>query len=84
MGFVLVLSLPFILFTVLLGFGCFLLGRAKGREEARAAVYAAPMAPPEVVARKEGPGNEMSEIEIAEGGLAWKWILPRLGITIAE
>ncbi|KAG6473834.1 hypothetical protein ZIOFF_067752 [Zingiber officinale] len=57
MGFVLVLSLPFILFTVLLGFGCFLLGRAKGREEARAAVYAAPMAPPEVVARKEGPGN---------------------------
>ncbi|URE09154.1 hypothetical protein MUK42_05469 [Musa troglodytarum] len=68
MGFVMVISLPLILFTVLLGFGCFLLGRAKGREEARAGVGSrvcvAPLAPPAAVAsspptlaRKGGPDD---------------------------
>ncbi|CAL9762164.1 unnamed protein product, partial [Musa acuminata subsp. burmannicoides] len=68
MGFVIVISLPLILFTVLLGFGCFLLGRAKGREEARAGVGSrvcvAPLAPPDAVAssppnlaKKGGPDD---------------------------
>ncbi|XXG74603.1 hypothetical protein AAC387_Pa07g3281 [Persea americana] len=34
MGFVLVISLPLILFAIILALGCYLLGRAKGRQEA--------------------------------------------------
>ncbi|KAL7089624.1 hypothetical protein ACP275_13G195600 [Erythranthe tilingii] len=48
MGMVIVLSLPFILFSLLLGFGCYLFGRAKGRREvyANAQVFSAPAPPP--------------------------------------
>ncbi|CAI9090433.1 OLC1v1025203C1 [Oldenlandia corymbosa var. corymbosa] len=48
MGLVVVISLPFILFSLLLGFGCFFLGRAKGRQDLRtnAQVYGAPAPPP--------------------------------------
>ena len=35
MGMVVVISLPFILFCILLGFGCYFLGRAKGRQDVR-------------------------------------------------
>ncbi|OAY63436.1 hypothetical protein ACMD2_13621 [Ananas comosus] len=62
MGLVIVISLPLILFAILLGFGCYFLGRAKGRAEARAGlasqVYGAPVPPPGVVVshvNKEGP-----------------------------
>uniref|UniRef100_J3LTD2 Uncharacterized protein n=1 Tax=Oryza brachyantha TaxID=4533 RepID=J3LTD2_ORYBR len=40
MGFVLVISLPLIFFSVLLGFGCYFLGKHKGREEMRTGVGA--------------------------------------------
>ncbi|XP_047959265.1 uncharacterized protein LOC125204603 [Salvia hispanica] len=48
MGMVIVLSLPLILFSLLLGFGCYLFGRAKGRKEAYATaqIFTAPAPPP--------------------------------------
>jgi len=53
MGFVLVISLPFIFFTILLGFGCYFLGKHRGREEMRsgvaAQIYGTPLPPPGVV-----------------------------------
>ncbi|KAI3837457.1 hypothetical protein MKW92_002604 [Papaver armeniacum] len=47
MGFILVISLPFILFTILLGFGCFLFGRSRGRQELlnSSQVYGVPTPP---------------------------------------
>ncbi|KAE8805902.1 hypothetical protein D1007_18060 [Hordeum vulgare] len=60
MGFELVISLPFIFFTVLLGFGCYFLGKHKGREEMRAGVgaqiYGTPLPPPGVGAAWQSPG----------------------------
>ncbi|XP_051129005.1 uncharacterized protein LOC127249949 [Andrographis paniculata] len=52
MGAVIVLSLPLILFALLLGVGCYLCGRAKGRREAyaNAQVFGAPAPPPGSVA----------------------------------
>ncbi|EMS61986.1 hypothetical protein CFC21_067960 [Triticum aestivum] len=59
MGFVLVISLPFIFFTILLGFGCYFLGKHKGREEMRAGVgaqiYGTPLPPPGVAGQSPGP-----------------------------
>lgn len=48
MGMVVVISLPFILFTILLGFGCYFFGRARGRKDAiaTAQVYGVPAPPP--------------------------------------
>ncbi|XXG74602.1 hypothetical protein AAC387_Pa07g3281 [Persea americana] len=47
MGFVLVISLPLILFAIILALGCYLLGRAKGRQEASyPQVFGAPAPPP--------------------------------------
>ncbi|XP_031505455.1 uncharacterized protein LOC116267722 [Nymphaea colorata] len=48
MGFVVVISLPLILFALLLGFGCYFLGRARGRREllATAQVHVLPTPPP--------------------------------------
>ncbi|ONI11407.1 hypothetical protein PRUPE_4G105200 [Prunus persica] len=48
MGMVVVISLPFILFTILLGFGCYFFGRARGRKDAIASaqVYGVPTPPP--------------------------------------
>lgn len=49
MGFVVVFSLPLILLAILLGFGCYFLGKAKGREEmyaeVRSQVYSTPVPP---------------------------------------
>ncbi|KAF0914988.1 hypothetical protein E2562_033068 [Oryza meyeriana var. granulata] len=62
MGFVLVISLPFIFFSILLGFGCYFLGKNKGREEMRtgvgAQVYGTPRPPPGVGAPPPGPAPE--------------------------
>ena len=69
MGLVIVISLPLILFAILLGFGCYFLGRAKGRQDMRtgvgAQIYGVPVPPPavrgagsspdHVNAKKEGP-----------------------------
>nr|CAB3497989.1 unnamed protein product [Digitaria exilis] len=61
MGFVLVISLPFIFFTILLGFGCYFLGKHKGREEMRAGVgaqiYGTPL-PPSGVLGGSSPAPE--------------------------
>ncbi|XP_060193109.1 uncharacterized protein LOC132622520 [Lycium barbarum] len=48
MGMVVVISLPFILFTILIGFGCFFFGRAKGRQDLRnnPQVFGVPTPPP--------------------------------------
>ncbi|KAG6494982.1 hypothetical protein ZIOFF_042769 [Zingiber officinale] len=50
MAFVIVISLPFILFTILLAFACYFLGRAKGRKDVRngigSQVYGVPLPPP--------------------------------------
>ncbi|KAI3943553.1 hypothetical protein MKW92_024451 [Papaver armeniacum] len=48
MGFILVISLPFILLSILLGFGCFLFGRSRGRQELlnSSQVYGVPTPPP--------------------------------------
>nr|GME14850.1 uncharacterized protein LOC102584641 [Ipomoea batatas] len=48
MGMVVVISLPFILFSILLGFGCYFLGRARGRQDLRtnAQVFGVPAPPP--------------------------------------
>ncbi|XP_021897889.1 uncharacterized protein LOC110814653 [Carica papaya] len=50
MGMVVVISLPLILFCILLGFGCYFLGRAKGRQDIRTnpQVYGVPAPPPGV------------------------------------
>ncbi|KAG8061211.1 hypothetical protein GUJ93_ZPchr0003g17356 [Zizania palustris] len=68
MGFVLVISLPFIFFSILLGFGCYFFGKHKGLEEMRtgvgAQIYGTPLPPPGVgpapepfPMKKEGPDN---------------------------
>ncbi|KAJ7960237.1 putative Transmembrane protein [Quillaja saponaria] len=48
MGMVVVISLPLILFSICLGFGCYFLGRAKGRQDVRtnAQVFGVPTPPP--------------------------------------
>ncbi|PIM99414.1 hypothetical protein CDL12_28101 [Handroanthus impetiginosus] len=55
MGMVIVLSLPLILFSLLLGFGCYLFGRAKGRQEAyaNAQVFGTPAPPAGSVAASD-------------------------------
>ncbi|KAK4784789.1 hypothetical protein SAY86_019157 [Trapa natans] len=52
MGMVVVLSLPLILFSVALGFGCYFLGRARGRQDIRTnpQIYGVPTPPPDVAA----------------------------------
>lgn len=54
MGLVIVISLPLILFAILLGFGCYFLGRAKGRQDMKtgvgAQIYGMPTPPPAVQA----------------------------------
>ncbi|KAL6333920.1 hypothetical protein AAG906_039332 [Vitis piasezkii] len=48
MGMEVVISLPLILFSIILGFGCYFLGKAKGRKEAFAnvQVFGVPTPPP--------------------------------------
>ncbi|XP_038891972.1 uncharacterized protein LOC120081297 [Benincasa hispida] len=48
MGLVVVISLPLIFFCLLLGFGCYFLGRAKGRQDIRtnAQIFGVPTPPP--------------------------------------
>ena len=69
MGFVLVISLPFISISIPLGCGFSFLGKPQGREEMRtgfgAQVYGTPLPPPGVgapppepfTAKKDGPEN---------------------------
>ncbi|XP_077210850.1 uncharacterized protein LOC143846299 [Tasmannia lanceolata] len=64
MGFVLVISLPLILFAVILGFGCYFLGRAKGRQDVRtrAQIFGVPTPPPGGVgAVNSSPPTHMKE-----------------------
>ncbi|KAK1283740.1 hypothetical protein QJS10_CPB21g01088 [Acorus calamus] len=54
MGVVVVLSIPLILITIMIGFGCYFLGRYKGRREAitNPQVYGFPTIPPGSVGPK--------------------------------
>ncbi|KAL8513018.1 hypothetical protein ACS0TY_019266 [Phlomoides rotata] len=65
MGMVIVISLPLILFSLLLGFGCFLFGRAKGRQEAytNVQVFGAPAPPPGSVAAASPPPRTHFKID---------------------
>ncbi|MQL87293.1 hypothetical protein Taro_019851 [Colocasia esculenta] len=71
MGFVVVISLPLILFAVLLGFGCYFFGKTKGRQEVLAGracqVYGTPATPPGAAGgmspaheKKDAPDNPPS------------------------
>jgi hypothetical protein len=57
MGFVLVISVPFIFLAILLGFGCYYFGKAKARQELRAGVsmqvYGVPLPPPGAADQKQ-------------------------------
>ncbi|ESW14520.1 hypothetical protein PHAVU_008G288200 [Phaseolus vulgaris] len=48
MGMVVVISLPFIIFCFILGFGCYFFGRARGRRDMQTnpQVYGMPAPPP--------------------------------------
>ncbi|KAK6268364.1 hypothetical protein QUC31_012524 [Theobroma cacao] len=48
MGMVVVISLPLIIFCILLGVGCYFWGRAKGRQDIRTnpQIYGVPAPPP--------------------------------------
>ncbi|KAK6916920.1 hypothetical protein RJ641_017671 [Dillenia turbinata] len=52
MGMVIVLSLPLILFSIMLGFGCYFLGRYRRRQDVRTCpqVYGVPTPPPGTLA----------------------------------
>ncbi|PKI46844.1 hypothetical protein CRG98_032782 [Punica granatum] len=62
MGMVVVISLPLILFSLLLGFGCYFLGRARGKQDVRTnpRVYGVPTPPPEVAASSYPPPHTKS------------------------
>ncbi|XVF39990.1 hypothetical protein PTKIN_Ptkin01aG0077500 [Pterospermum kingtungense] len=57
MGMVVVISLPLILFSILLGVGCYLFGRAKGRQDLRTnpQIYGVPAPPPDAAATTSFP-----------------------------
>ncbi|XVE51725.1 hypothetical protein DITRI_Ditri02bG0064000 [Diplodiscus trichospermus] len=57
MGLVVVISLPLIIFCILLGVGCYFLGRSKGRQEIRTnpQIYGAPAPPPGATASFPSP-----------------------------
>ncbi|PWA97486.1 hypothetical protein CTI12_AA028930 [Artemisia annua] len=48
MAMVFVISLPLILFSLMLGIGCYLIGRARGRQDIRthAQAFGVPIVPP--------------------------------------
>ncbi|XP_068658733.1 uncharacterized protein [Aristolochia californica] len=65
MGFVLVISLPLILLVLLIGFGCYFLGRARGRHDIRTApqAFGMPLPPPgaQPVFHSSPPQEKMKE-----------------------
>lgn len=56
MGLVVVISLPLILFSLMLSVGCYLIGRARGRQDIRthAQAFGVPIAPPNANAHSNG------------------------------
>ncbi|OMO65932.1 hypothetical protein COLO4_30922 [Corchorus olitorius] len=63
MGMVVVISLPLILFCILLGAGCYFLGRYKGRQDFRnnPQIYGVPAPPPGVGATTSFPSPPHSK-----------------------
>ncbi|KAI3497919.1 hypothetical protein L2E82_13903 [Cichorium intybus] len=67
MAMVVVISLPLILFSVMLGVGCYLIGRARGRKDIRthAQVFGVPVIPPNADKDLSSPSS-CSKPKIAE------------------
>lgn len=65
MGLVVVISLPLILFCLLLGFGCYFIGRAKGRQDIRtnAQVFGVPTPPPGSAAAHSPPPPPLFKLD---------------------
>lgn len=59
MGYVLVISFPVILFLLIIAIACYLLGRARGRQQAAIPQYYGPPvpAPPPSVLHFQAPGD---------------------------
>ncbi|KAI3796204.1 hypothetical protein L1987_38870 [Smallanthus sonchifolius] len=59
MAMVVVISLPLILFSVMLGVGCYLIGRARGRQDIRthAQTFGVPVAPPNACPEDQSPSS---------------------------
>ncbi|WOH00917.1 hypothetical protein DCAR_0520293 [Daucus carota subsp. sativus] len=58
MGYVLVISFPVILFLLILAIACYLLGRARGRQQSAPQYYGPPVpAPPPSVLHFQAPGD---------------------------
>ncbi|XP_039140787.1 uncharacterized protein LOC120277979 [Dioscorea cayenensis subsp. rotundata] len=71
MGFVVVISLPLIIFAIILGFGCYFLGRAKGRQDMRtgvgAQVYGSPTPPQGITGPEPHSSSTVTQIHTKEG-----------------
>ncbi|KAJ0462304.1 hypothetical protein HanRHA438_Chr16g0784261 [Helianthus annuus] len=59
MAMVFVISLPLILFSAMLGVGCYLFGRARGRQDIRthAQTFGVPIAPPNAYPTDQPPSS---------------------------
>ncbi|XP_065854177.1 uncharacterized protein [Euphorbia lathyris] len=59
MGMMIVISLPLIMFSLALGFGCYFVGRARGRQDVRtnAQVYGIPTPPPAATSKNNNLDN---------------------------
>lgn len=67
MAMVVVISLPLILFSLMLGVGCYLIGRARGRQDIRthAQAFGVPITPPNADQASSSPPS-CSKPKIAE------------------
>ena len=63
MGMEVVISLPLIIFSIILGFGCYFLGKHKGRKEAftTAQVFGVPTPPPGGVEAFSSPTHKQPD-----------------------
>ncbi|KAK9051130.1 hypothetical protein SSX86_027756 [Deinandra increscens subsp. villosa] len=68
MAMVIVISLPLILFSVMLGIGCYLIGRARGRQDIRthAQTFGIPVAPPDACPSTDQASSTCSKNKISE------------------
>ncbi|PON40423.1 Transmembrane protein [Parasponia andersonii] len=67
MGMVVVISLPLILFCLLLGFGCYFFGRYRGRQDVRthSQIYGVPAPPPGAASSYPSPPPSHLKSDVA-------------------